>query len=273
MTRTPHGEAKAAAENEDAVKNSTNTDKKVRRSTAKSVAEGEVLPKANPEDVSKPGDEQRPAEDDNATPTGVKRPENDPAKHPASTASPFSETSDEDEDDDNEKGTNTASEFKGTASVPENTSSPLGLDPSTEGKADKLKDRNIEDLEEGTPTASELPAYVPGPNEAVPEGVVEVTRSAQQGEVSDPGGRVTERQKTGRQRAPKKDALKDLDDLSKLPVAVAVGQVTISVEEYAGRAVLSMSLRGWVGEAPLKILASDIGDVEQAIAELRSQLS
>lgn len=267
MTRTPNGEAKSASENEDAVKNSTNTNTRVRRTTAKAVKEGEVLPKAQPEDVSKPGDEQRPAEADNATPTGVERPENDPEKHQPS--SPFSEGDDAEEVDqrtDSEREADEQAELS-------RQNSPLGLDPSEEGKADTLKDRNIEDLEQGAPTAAELPAYVPGPNETVPAGVVEVTRSAREGEASDPGGRVTERQKTGKQRAPKKDPLKDLDDLTKLPVAIAVGDVTGSVEEYAGRAVLSLSLRGWVGEAPLKILASEVGDLEQVIAELRSQLS
>lgn len=297
MTRTPDGSAKAAAENEDAVTNaarkprgqrtakeqekvskavesepSKDTDARARKTTSGAAAEGEPLPKAEPEAVSKPGDEQRPAESDNATPTGVERPDNDPEKHPASTAAPFSEA-DDDDDDDAEEGTNTSTEFDGSASVPENTSSPLGLDPSTEGKADKMKDRNIADLEEGMPTAEELPVPQTNPNAAVPEGEVEVTRKAKKGEQGDPGGNFTERAKTGRQRAPKKDVLKDIEDLSQLPIAVAVGQVTASVEEYAGRAVLSLSLRGWVGDAPLKIRASDIGDLEQAISELRAQLS
>lgn len=228
MTSAPSGQSKAAAENEDAVTNaaskprsqrtageqskvdkavesepSDNTDARARKTASGSAAEGDPLPKAEPE----------------------------------------------------------------------NTSSPLGLDPSTKDKGDKIKDRNIEDLGKGAASAEELPVPQDNPNAAVPEGEVEVTRSAKKGDLSDPGGRVTERQKTGRQRAPKKDPLKEIEDLTQLPVAVAVGQVTASVEEYAGRPVLSISLRGWVGDAPLKILATDIGDLEQAIAELRSQLS
>lgn len=111
-----------------------------------------------------------------------------------------------------------------------------------------------------------------GPNAPVPDGQVEVTRPAKKGQPADPAGKATTVAKTGRQRAPKKDALQDVD-LSKLPVAVAVGDITATVEEYSGRPVLSIALRGWVGDAPLKILASDAKDLEQVIAELRSQLS
>ena len=71
----------------------------------------------------------------------------------------------------------------------------------------------------------------------------------------------------------KKDPLKTLDDFSKLPVAVHIGQVAMSVEEYSGRAVLSLSLVGWVGEAPFKILAADVTELEDALANLRKQLS
>lgn len=119
----------------------------------------------------------------------------------------------------------------------------------------------------------DVPPAAPGPNDAVPEGQVQVTRKAKEGEPSDPAGNVTETAKTGRKRAPKKDALVELSDFSKLPVAVTVGQITAQVEEYAGRPVLALSLVGWVGDAPLKILAADVGELEQAIAELRSQLS
>lgn len=138
---------------------------------------------------------------------------------------------------------------------------------------EQLKQKSAKDLSKDSPAPEDLPAKVDGPNDAVPEGQVEITRKAKKGEPSDPSGNVTNRTKTGRQRAPKKDPLKEISDYSKLPVAAAVGQVTAAVEEYAGRAVLSVSLRGWVGEAPLKILASDIGDLEQVISELRSQLS
>jgi hypothetical protein len=71
---------------------------------------------------------------------------------------------------------------------------------------------------------------------------------------------------------PWSDPLKDVD-LSKLPVASTVGQMAVTLEEYAGRAVLSLSLVGWVGDAPLKILAADVSELEAALNNLRGQLS
>jgi len=113
-----------------------------------------------------------------------------------------------------------------------------------------------------TPGAREEAETLPtpiGPNDPVPEGKVETTVLAKDDEFSDPAGRVTKHFK------------KEIDH-DKLPVAVAIGQVTGTVESYAGRAVLSLSLRGWVGEAPFKILAEDVGEIEAVLAELRSQL-
>ena len=100
---------------------------------------------------------------------------------------------------------------------------------------------------------------VPAPNTPLPEGEVEVTK--------DGATEITKAPRT------KKDPLKTLDDFSKLPVAVHIGQVAMSVEEYSGRAVLSLSLVGWVGEAPFKILAADVTELEDALANLRKQLS
>lgn len=118
--------------------------------------------------------------------------------------------------------------------------------------------------------AEPLPA-VPGPNEPVQAGVIETTVIAKDDELSDPSGRKTEQKKTT--RAPRKsDPFKKEIEHDKLPVAVAIGQVTGSVESHAGRAVLSLSLRGWVGEAPFKILAEDAHEVEEVLNELRSQL-
>lgn len=226
MTAAPRGQKKSAEENkvaeaastgrsqrtekeqktvEKAVdkKPSKNTDARAKVTTG-SPKEGEALPKAEPEAVSQPGDEQRPAEDDNATPTGIERDDNDPVKDGPAVFS---------------------------------------VAPST-----------------------------PGPNESVPEGKVEVTRKAEEGQASDPSGNRTER--AARTSKPKKsDPLKKIEDFGKLPVAVSVGDITASVEEYSGQPVLSLSLRGWVGDAPLKILASQIDDIEGAIAELRKQLS
>ena len=111
------------------------------------------------------------------------------------------------------------------------------------------------------------------------EEVIEVKRHATQDEIADPevavdpAGQITEQVKPQRATRTKKDTLKSIEDFSKLPVAVHVGQVAASVEEYSGRAVLSISLVGWVGEAPFKILADDIDELEDALANLRKQLS
>ena len=69
------------------------------------------------------------------------------------------------------------------------------------------------------------------------------------------------------------DTLADLTDFSKLPIAVSSGQVAASVEEYAGRAVLSMSLLGWIGDVPFRILASEAKDIEAVLQQLREQLA
>lgn len=73
--------------------------------------------------------------------------------------------------------------------------------------------------------------------------------------------------------ATESDALADLTDFSKLPIAVSSGQVAASVEEYAGRAVLSMSLLGWIGDVPFRILASEAKDIEAVLQQLREQLA
>lgn len=284
MTAAPAGASKAAAENTDAVENSKtdtaktenpevkdnkNTDEAVKKPRARKAAgstnENEVLPKADPEALSKPGDEtRREVEDDNATPSGVERDESDPAKHPVETK-PQDAQRPEDRDTDSHDNTD-------PDNVPDEFDNPLGLTGDSDGKSDQLKDRNIEDLEKDTPSVAELPENVPAPNAVVPDGEVEFTRNAKKGELSDPGGKVTERSKVGRARAPKKDALKEFTDYSQLPIAAAVGQVTATVEEHAGRPVFKLSLRGWVGDAPFQILAADVGELEQVIAELRGQL-
>ena len=111
---------------------------------------------------------------------------------------------------------------------------------------------------------------VPNANAPVPEGRVEVTRTAQEGESHDAGGRVTE-QKTLGKKGKSADPLADIDR-QKLPASVSVGDVIVSVDEYSGRPVLSLSLRGWVGDAPFKVLASDVGQIEGALEELRKVL-
>ena len=89
----------------------------------------------------------------------------------------------------------------------------------------------------------------------------------------DPADLATEQAKPKKATRTKKDTLKGIEDFSKLPVAVHIGQVAASVDEYSGRAILSLSLVGWVGEAPFKILADDIDQLEDAIANLREQLA
>ena len=111
-------------------------------------------------------------------------------------------------------------------------------------------------------TAAQPKPEVPAPNTPLPDGDVFVNEAG-----------ATEITKAEKAPRTKKDPLKTLDDFSKLPVAVHIGQVAMSVEEYSGRAVLSLSLVGWVGEAPFKILAADVTELEDAIANLRKQLS
>lgn len=117
-----------------------------------------------------------------------------------------------------------------------------------------------------------LPA-APNPFDAVPEGEVEVARKAEEGEPSDPSGEKVTRRKAAVKPATKKDPLAEIDTFDKLPVAVSVGEIVLSVEEVRGNAILAISLRGWVGDPPLKIRASDVGELENALKELRKELS
>jgi|TARA_R100000482_G_scaffold124710_2_gene78560 hypothetical protein len=109
----------------------------------------------------------------------------------------------------------------------------------------------------------------PAPDE---EPTVQVTHPAEEGEPSDPAGAVTEKKPAPKTAKKKDDPLLDVD-ASKLPLSVSVDEVLLSVEEYSGRAVLSFSLQGWVGDAPFKVLASDVTKIEGAIAQLRKELS
>lgn len=151
------------------------------------------------------------------------------------------------------------------------TAAPAGESKSAEENAPVASTPDVDDhsqLEE------KLPEPV-GPNEPVEEGKVEVATKAKTDKekaTADPSGNVVTQRKTAARTKVKNDPFDDVD-MDKLPVAIAIGQVTVSIEEYAGRAVASFSLRGWVGDAPLKLLASDIGEFEQALAELRKQLS
>lgn len=128
--------------------------------------------------------------------------------------------------------------------------------------------------EPGTP---ELPPV----DLSVPEGKVEVSRpakTAKERKVSDPAGQVTEQATPTRRTKPKSDVFEldkngsDKVDRSKLPVSVASGDVIATIKEYANRPVLELSLVGWVGDVPFKVLATDIPKIEQVFAELRKQL-
>lgn len=126
----------------------------------------------------------------------------------------------------------------------------------------------------GQPKSAEENEVLPvpaSPFSEVPEGEVQVVQAAAKKQNADPAGQATVTRKAST-KATKNDVLQDVD-LSKLPIAVTVGQITVSIEEYAGRAVLSVSLVGWVGDAPLKVLASDADQITRAITELRKQLS
>lgn len=143
----------------------------------------------------------------------------------------------------------------------------VNVDPSTGGNAD-------------TQTAGDSGSSDGSPDEDVKTlKVIEVKRHATDDEKADPdvavdpAGLVTEQVKLVRAKRKKKDTLRGIEDFSKLPVAVHIGQVAASVDEYSGRAILSLSLVGWVGEAPFKILAEDIDQLEDAIANLREQLA
>ena len=117
-----------------------------------------------------------------------------------------------------------------------------------------------------------LPA-APNPFDAVPEGEVEVARKAEEGEPSDPSGEKVTRRKAAVKSATKSDPLTEITSFDKLPVAVSVGDIIVSVEEVRGTPILNISLRGWVGDPPLKIRADSVGELEGALKELRKELS
>lgn len=147
------------------------------------------------------------------------------------------------------------------------TAAPNGQNKAAGENEDAVKNAG------GSPAeAVPLPTTAPGINAPVGEGEVQVIRGAKAREAADPAGKVTVTKKaTTKPR--KKDVLAEHIPHTKLPVAVTVGQITVAVEEYAGRPVASLSLVGWVGDAPLKVLAEDLNEIERAIEEIRKQLS
>lgn len=157
---------------------------------------------------------------------------------------------------------------------------------STPSGQSKAADENTDAIENAKATSTKKPKAAPAssaeeaplptpasPIEPLEEGKVQVTTNAKEGQNADPAGKVSEVKKATVKRVSKKDPLKSIDDLTKLPVAVTVGQVNVTIEEHAGSPVASLSLVGWVGDAPVKILAADLDEVERAIGEIRKQLS
>jgi hypothetical protein len=123
-----------------------------------------------------------------------------------------------------------------------------------------VKPKSFASSEGAVFVAAPLP---PTPGEPTPEGVVEYTT---------PDIENTEVKPVVKRKPLKADPLLSLTDHTKLPVSVSVGSTIISVDSYAGNAVLSLSLVGWVGDPEFKILAQDAGEIEQALAELRELL-
>lgn len=145
------------------------------------------------------------------------------------------------------------------------TSAPNGLKKADAENTDAIVNAA------GARDENETLPQAPGPNEPVEKGKVEVTRTAKPREKSDPAGNVTNQRKA-RVKTPRSDTL-DKVDLSKLPISATVGEVVGTIKEYAGNAVLELSLKGWVGDAPFKVLASDAKTIEQVLGELRRELS
>lgn len=131
---------------------------------------------------------------------------------------------------------------------------------ATPKAADKPKTA-VASVAEATP----LPEYIPG--QPAPDGEVHVTTTTETGSATE------SKPITRGPNKKKADSLKGNLDFTKLPVAVSVGQINASVEEYSGRAILSLSLVGWVGDPALRILAEDAEQIDTALAELRKQLA
>jgi hypothetical protein len=61
-------------------------------------------------------------------------------------------------------------------------------------------------------------------------------------------------------------------DFEKLPLSAVSGQIVGSVSlNSASVPTLSVALQNWIGEPPVSIAASQIGDVEKVLAELKKQ--
>lgn len=61
-------------------------------------------------------------------------------------------------------------------------------------------------------------------------------------------------------------------DFEKLPLSAVSGQIVGSVSLNQGAVpTLSIALQNWIGEPPVSIAASQIGDVEKVLSELKKQ--
>lgn len=61
-------------------------------------------------------------------------------------------------------------------------------------------------------------------------------------------------------------------DFSKYPLSAVSGQVTGVIKLNGAVPILEIALVGWVGEAPVSIAATQIGDVEKILKDLRKSV-
>lgn len=155
------------------------------------------------------------------------------------------------------------------------TTTPAGASKSAEENKDAVANAKTAGARKEAETLPQKPSKIAKQIKPTTNEGTNVNVDPSTGANADTGtaGLATEQVKPKRATRTKKDTLKGIEDFSKLPVAVHIGQVAASVDEYSGRAILSLSLVGWVGEAPFKILADDIDQLEDAIANLREQLA
>lgn len=115
-------------------------------------------------------------------------------------------------------------------------------------------------------TSVEPTPEVVAPNQTVPEGKVEIETPA--------GAKQRKANAPRALPAKAKDPLAGDIDLEKLPLNISVGDVVVSVKSQFGRAIASLSLKGWVGEPEFQIPAEDLArELEPALAELRKELN
>lgn len=67
-----------------------------------------------------------------------------------------------------------------------------------------------------------------------------------------------------------KRALRDIPH-SALPLNAESGNVQGVIKVHNGQAIAQIGLKFWVGEIPLSVLADELSDIENVVAELRKQ--